>query len=266
VSAVPESPLMSDRGKNVYGLDGETVIVTGSGRGIGAGIAELLCRAGANVVVADIDGDTAQIQAAALNDAGYHASYMQIDVSDEAAVIQAFARVGERQGALWGLVNNAAILDRQLLLETTVDEWERIMAVNARGAFLATREAAKAMIAAGRGGRIVNVASAALIGAITQGHAAYAASKSALAGLTRASAMELVEHAITVNMILPGAVATPGAIQSRGPAPEGPGRRASPLGMCEPEDIGAAAVFFLSPAAGAITNQSLAVDGGWSVT
>lgn len=257
---------MSDRGKRAYGFDGETVIVTGGGRGIGAGIAEVLCEAGANVVVADVDGETARGRAATLKNAGYLASPLQVDVSDEAAVVEAFAQISERRGAPWGLVNNAAILDRQLLLETTVDEWERIMAVNARGAFLATREAAKAMIAAGRGGRIVNVASAALIGAITQGHAAYAASKSALAGLTRASAMELAEHAITVNMILPGAVATPGAIQSSGPAPEGPGRRASPLGMCEPEDIGVAALFFLSPAARAVTNQSLAVDGGWSVT
>lgn len=257
---------MAAHNGGAYGFKGETVIVTGSGRGIGAGIAEILCEAGANVVVADVDGETAQNQAAALRGAGYLASPVQMDVSDEAAVVEAFAQVNARHGALWGLVNNAAILDRQLLLETTVDEWERLMAVNARGAFLTTREAAKAIIAAGRGGRIVNVASASLIGAITRGHAAYATSKSALAGLTRASALELAEHAITVNMILPGAVATPGAIQAKGPAPEGPGRRSSPLGMCVPRDIGMAALFFLSPATGAITNQSLAVDGGWSVT
>jgi NAD(P)-dependent dehydrogenase (short-subunit alcohol dehydrogenase family) len=91
-------------------------------------------------------------------------------------------------------------------------------------------------------------------------------SKGALLGLTRSSAFELAEHKITVNLLLPGGVGTPGAIAAKGPAVEGPARRRPPLGMCEPRDIGAAVYFFASPAARSVTNQTLAVDGGFSVT
>jgi NAD(P)-dependent dehydrogenase (short-subunit alcohol dehydrogenase family) len=122
------------------------------------------------------------------------------------------------------------------------------------------------MVASGKGGRIVHIASAALIGALTQGHAIYASSKAALLGLTRASALELVGHGITVNIVLPGGVATPGAMAAQGPVPEGPGRRMPPLGLSTPRDIGAAVQFLVSPAAEMITNQALAVDGGWSVS
>jgi NAD(P)-dependent dehydrogenase (short-subunit alcohol dehydrogenase family) len=90
--------------------------------------------------------------------------------------------------------------------------------------------------------------------------------KGALLGLSRASAFELADFAITVNTVLPGGVATAGAIGAKGPAAEGPARRQPPLGRCEPRDIAAAVLFFASPAARYITNQVLTVDGGWSVT
>ena len=82
----------------------------------------------------------------------------------------------------------------------------------------------------------------------------------------RAAALELAGHRITVNTILAGGVATPGAMESKGPAPDGPGRRTPPLGMCTPRDIGNAVLFLVSPLSGRVTNQSIAVDGGWSVT
>ena len=87
-----------------------------------------------------------------------------------------------------------------------------------------------------------------------------------MVGLAHASALDLVEQGITVNTVLPGGVATPGSIGAQGPAPDGPARRRPPLGMCEPRDIGAAVLFFASPGAARVTNQTLAVDGGWSVT
>ncbi len=242
------------------------MIVTGGASGIGAGIADVLAEAGATVVIADINGDAAQQKAAALAQAGYQADHVQLNLSDEASIVQAIAVVVAKHGAPWGLVNNAGLQDRQLLLEGTAEEWDRINAVNSRGVFLITREAARAMVAAGNGGRIVNIASAALIGSITMGHAIYAASKAALLGLTRAAAMELAPHKITVNMILPGGVITPGAMGAKGPVPEGPARRMPPFGMSEPRDIGAAVLFLASPLARAITNQTFAVDGGWSVT
>lgn len=253
-------------GKGAYGYDGEVVIVTGAAMGIGAGIADMLAEAGACVIVADIDAARAEENAAALVAAGHLAGHVALDMSDEASIVRAHGQVVERHGAPWALINNAGIQDRQLLLEGTAAECDRVTAVNARGVFLLMREAARAMVDAGAGGRIVNVASAALIGSLTQGHAIYAASKAALLGLMHAAALELVGARITVNTVLPGGVATPGAIGARGPAPEGPARRRPPLGMCEPRDIGAAALFLASPMARSITNQSFAVDGGWSVT
>lgn len=253
-------------GKGAYGYDGEVVIVTGGALGIGGGIADMLAEAGACVIVADIDAVRAEEKAAALCAAGHAAGHVVLDMADEASIVRAHAQVVAGYGAPWGLVNNAGIQDRQLLLEGTAAEWDRVTAVNARGVFLLMREAARAMVAAGAGGRIVNVASAALIGSLTQGHAVYAASKAALLGLMRAAALELADDRITVNTVLPGGVATPGAIGAKGPVPEGPARRRPPLGMCEPRDIGAAVLFLASPLARSITNQSFAVDGGWSVT
>jgi NAD(P)-dependent dehydrogenase (short-subunit alcohol dehydrogenase family) len=104
-------------------------------------------------------------------------------------------------------VNNAGILDRQMLLEGTAQEWDRVHAVNSKGVFLLMREAARAMVEAKAGGRMVNIASAALIGSLTYGHAAYAASKAALVGLMRAAAFELAVHKITVNTIMAGGAA-----------------------------------------------------------
>jgi NAD(P)-dependent dehydrogenase (short-subunit alcohol dehydrogenase family) len=257
---------MSAVGKGAYGFDGEVIVVTGSAMGIGAGIAEVLAEAGATVIIADRDGEKAVEMAATLRLAGLSTDHIQVDVADEASIVRAWADVTQRHGAPWGLVNNAGIQDRQLLLEGTAEEWDRVNAVNSRGVFLITREAAKGMVTAGKGGRIVHVASAALIGSLTKGHAVYASSKAALLGLMRAAALELVEHGITVNTVLPGGVATPGAIGAQGPSPDGPARRRPPLGMCEPRDIGAAVLFLASPMARSVTNQAFAVDGGWSVT
>jgi NAD(P)-dependent dehydrogenase (short-subunit alcohol dehydrogenase family) len=247
-------------------LSGRVAVVTGAARGIGAGIAEVLAEAGATVVIADLDLSGAQAQAARLVKAGGAADAVRVDLSDEASVVRACAEAAARHGALWALVNNAGLQDREGLLEGTAAFWDRMLAINARGAFLMTREAARAMVAAGAGGRIVNIASAALIGQLVKGHAAYASSKAALEGLTRASALDLVQHGVTVNMVLPGGVMTPGAMGAQGPTPEGPAMRMPPLGMCEPRDIGVAVRFFLSPAAGRVTNQTLAVDAGWSIT
>lgn len=253
-------------GSGAYGFAGEVVVVTGAAMGIGAGIADVLAEAGATVVIADRDGAKAEEKAQAILEAGLKASWVQVDMAEERSIVAAFDAVAARHGPLWGLVNNAGIQDRQMLLEGTAEEWDRVTAVNSRGVFLASREAGRAMVGGGKGGRIVHVASAALIGALTQGHAIYASSKAALLGLMRASALELAEHRITVNTVLPGGVATPGAIAAKGPVPEGPGRRRPPLGMCDARDIGAAVLFLASPMARSITNQTVAVDGGWSVS
>jgi 2-deoxy-D-gluconate 3-dehydrogenase len=249
-----------------FDLGKKVAIVTGGASGIGTGIAAVLAEANATIVIADQNVEAARREAAALTQAGHRAGFVHVDLADEASIVGACARVVSDHGTPWILVNNAGIQDRELLLEGTAEQWDRMNAVNARGPFLMTREVAGAMIKAGEGGRIINIATVGLRGGIIKGLAAYVGSKGALTALSSASAFELAEHKITVNTVLPGGVATPGAITAKGPPPDGPGRRQPPLGWCEPRDIGAAVYFFATPAARYVTNQVICVDGGFSVT
>ena len=258
---------MTDAPANPFRFDGRVVIVTGGASGIGVGIAEVLAEAGATVVIADRQVEAARQVAARLTAAGHGADSVALDLVDEDSVVRACADVVARHGTPWALVNNAGIQDRELLLEGTAAEWDRMNAVNGRGAFLMTREVARAMVAKGDGGSIVNVATAGLVGSIVKGLVSYVGSKGAMLGLSHASAFELSEYRITVNTVLPGGVGTPGAINAKGPPPEGPARRPLPLGkLCDPRDIGAAVAFFASPGARMVTNQVISVDGGFSVS
>jgi len=252
----------------MFNLSGKTALVTGGASGIGIGITEALGQSGAMVVIADRDASGAASQAEKLRDAGYAADFVQLDLADEASVIQACAEVVAKHGAPWALINNAGLQDRESLLEGTLAAWERTLAVNARGPFLMMRETGRAMRDAGNGGRIVNIASCALIGQLVEGLTIYSASKGGLLAMSRTAGLELAEYGITVNTVLPGGVATPGAMKahSSGPDAKGPARRPPLLGMCEPRDIGAAVLFFASLEARFITNQVLAVDAGWSLT
>lgn len=248
---------------DLFSLEGRVVIVTGGAMGIGAGIVRILAGAGAHVAIADRDLAGAEALASELPGARAFA----VDMASEEAIVALSAAVVEAMGTPWALVNNAGIQDRQLLLEGTAEEWDRMNAINARGPFLLTREVARAMIAGGKnGGRIVNLASCSLWGQAIYGLASYMGSKGALAALTKASALELAEHGITVNTVLPGGVGTPGAMNAQGPEAKGPARRMPALGFCTPEDIAGAVLYFVTPAARYATNQVLCVDAGWSVT
>lgn len=249
-----------------FNLAGRVAVVTGGASGYGAGICEVLAEAGATVVIADIAADGAAAMAESLRAEGSTADWVALDLADEASVVAAMAQIVERHGAPWLLVNNAGMQNREALLDMTAEHWDRAHAVNARGAFLIAREAAKAMVAGGAGGRIVNVASAWLRGMMVIGGAAYGASKGSLAAFSSGAALELAPHGITVNTVLPGGAATPGAIHATGPSPEGPGRRQGAFGLCDGRDLGAAVLYFAAPAAAKVTNQQLAVDGGFSIS
>ncbi|WP_263998394.1 SDR family NAD(P)-dependent oxidoreductase [Mycobacterium yunnanensis] len=240
--------------------------MTGGARGIGARVAAVLAEAGATVIVADIDYTGAQRTAAAFVEGGLAAHAVCVDVSDESSVMAFCVNLVSEHGTPWLLVNNAGLQDREVLFKETVAQWDRINAVNARGAFLMTRELGQAMAIAGGGGRIVNIASNVLRGSLIKGEAAYAASKGALLALSSVSAFELSEHAITVNTILPGSVFTPGSMGSRGPQLEGPALRQAPFGLVDGRQIGTAVLFFALPISRGITNQALAVDAGFSIS
>lgn len=249
-----------------FALDGRVALITGAASGIGAGTAKLLAEAGAVVALADRDLEGAEQVAAEVRTAGGNAAAFAVDLADAAACEQLVDAVAAQLGTPWILVNNAGLHDRELLVDSTTEHWERIVAVNARAPLLLTAAASRRMIAAGQGGRIVNVASASLVGQMVKGLAAYMSSKGAMAAMTQAAAFELAEHGITVNTVLPGGVDSRGARNATGPAPEGPARRMPPLGFCTPQDIAGAVLYFASPAARLATNQVLCVDGGWTVT
>lgn len=190
---------------------GKTVVVTGSGRqkGLGQGILQRFADEGANCVVSDVViGDEAEAVAAELRGRGVHAVTVACDVSDpaqcDALVEQAVAAFGR----IDVMVNNAGIgFMMKPLLDVVSDDWAKVIAVNLSGAFYCTQAAARAMVSAGKGGRIINIASQAAKTGFPH-LAAYVSSKHGMVGLTRASAVELGAHGITVNAVCPNHVTT----------------------------------------------------------
>ena len=266
---------MNDTLNSLFDLSGTVAVVTGAGRGIGRAVAELFSRAGAKVAVADIDEASARGVADAIVTAGGEAVAVRADVSDEASVKSMYAVAIERLGGLDSVVHAAAIFPKYALLDITVEQWDRIHAVNLRGTMLVMREAIRHMQAAGRGGSIVNISSVSGERELVFHNAAYGASKAGMTNLTRVAALEFGADKIRVNAVLPGGTATEGAMSAakdmaaRGLEMKGPitlpGR--VPLGMMgAPEDVAAACLFFASPASKQITGQSLAVDGGFMVS
>ena len=189
-------------------LKNRVALITGGGRGIGAATAEALARKGARVIVAsrtqtELTATVARIQAAGLD-----ATSILLDVADEAAVDAAFAKIAVEFGRLDMLVNNAAILLSGPFAEMPMVDWDRLLAVNLRGAVLCARQAFRLMRE--RGGTIVNVSSLGGVPGTEKfpGYAAYTVSKFALTGLTEALAAEGREYRIRVNAVAPGAVDT----------------------------------------------------------
>jgi len=252
--------------EELFSLKGKLALVTGGSAGIGLGIAEVLAGAGAKVVITGRNIENAEEAAAKLRGAGLDVAAQRLDPADEQSVVEACREVIAAHGTPWILVNNAGKQDGELLLEGTAEHWDATYATNLRGPYLVTREIGRAMVEAGEGGRIVNIGSRVVQGRMMAGLGAYVSSKSGMLGLSMASATELVEHGITVNTLLPGGVMTPGTMAATH-VPVAPDKLPPkpPMGMSNPQDIGAAVLFFASPAAHKITNQVVGLDAGFSV-
>jgi meso-butanediol dehydrogenase / (S,S)-butanediol dehydrogenase / diacetyl reductase len=251
-------------------LDGRTCVVTGAGRGIGRGIAARLAEEGANVAIADIDADGA---ARAAQEVGGEALGVACDVGDRASVQAAIAAAVQRFGRLDVMFNNAGVSQTVRFLDTTEDDWERIMRVNGRGVLLGMQEAAHQFKRQGGGGKIVNTASIAGKSGFPL-FAAYSASKFAVIGLTQAGARALAEDKVTVNAFCPGVVTTElweqlddefiaiGETQRKGEALESFGAGILAGRLSTPDDITGLALFLASSDSDYITGQAINVDGG----
>lgn len=251
--------------QKLYGLDGQVAIVTGAAQGMGAAIARYLAGVGASVVVADINTALAETVAANIVTQGGKARAYTVDMGDEASITALVAATRADFGRLDILVNNAGVQDRNFIEDTTSAFWDRTMGVNLRGPFIATRETIKVMRADGTRGRIVNTASNSAFHATAASLFAYSTSKAAVAGLTRATAIEVVGDGIRVNAVCPGNTATPGQLTSTGPAfaPEVIAGFMPPIGRAgTPDDIASAVLFLASDASAFVTGQTLVADGG----
>jgi 3-oxoacyl-[acyl-carrier protein] reductase len=241
-------------------LAGKKAVVTGAGSGIGREIAMRFSAVGAKVAVCDVVMEAADKVAGEIAGVGGQAHAYAIDVSDFAAVQQLCERVVADLGGIDILVNNAGITRDNLLLRMTEAEFDRVIAVNLKGAFNFTRACFRGMMK-NRRGRIINIAS--IMGQMGNvGQANYAAAKAGIIGLTKSAAKELASRNVTVNAVAPGYIATAMTEKLDAATREAyiagiPLKRAG-----TPEDVANACLFLASDLAGYVTGQVLRVDGG----
>jgi D-sorbitol dehydrogenase (acceptor) len=250
-------------------LGGRSALITGAARGIGAAFARAYAAEGATVAIGDVDMARAESTAAEIGAAAYA---VRLDVTDQASIDAAVAAVADRAGALDILVNNAAVFDLAPIVEITRESYDRLFRINVAGTLFTLQAAARQMIAQGRGGKIINMASQ----AGRRGEplvAIYCATKAAVISITQSAGLNLIGHRINVNAIAPGVVegehwehvdALFATYENR---PVGEKRRlvgeAVPYGrMGRAEDLTGMAVFLASADADYIVAQTYNVDGG----
>ncbi|MCQ4046327.1 3-oxoacyl-ACP reductase FabG [Streptantibioticus rubrisoli] len=246
--------------------EARVAIVTGAARGIGAATAVRLAAEGRAVAVLDLDEAACKGTVEKITSAGGKAIAVGADVSDEAQVAAAVAKVAEELGAPTILVNNAGVLRDNLLFKMSASDWDTVMNVHLRGAFLMTRAVQKHMVDA-KFGRVVNLSSSSALG--NRGQANYSTAKAGLQGFTKTLAIELGKFGVTANAVAPGFIATDMTAATaarvgmdfeafqKAAASQIPVQRVG-----QPEDIAGAIAFFTSDQAGFVSGQVLYVAGG----
>ena len=244
-------------------LQGKVAIITGGARGQGAAEARMFTREGAKVVFGDILDDDGRKVEAEIAAAGGEAVYVRLDVTDEDAWREAVGTAVSRFGKVDILVNNAGIASWNAGDDATVEEWDRIMEINAKGVFLGTKAVIPAMRAAG-GGSIINISSISGMVGQTNIHPGYNASKGAVRILTKSTAVQHAAEGIRCNSIHPGPVKTP--MTERGwsdPVWLQAMRRRTPLGRyADPDEIAYGVLFLASDESSFMTGSEVVIDGG----
>lgn len=247
----------------LFDLTGRTALITGSARGLGYGFAQGLAEAGAKVVINARNTEQVAQAVVQLRAQGHDAQGLPFDVTDEAAVDAAFASLDQQGIAIDILINNAGIQHRVPLVDLELKDWQRVIDTNLTSAFIVGKQAAKRMIARGRGGKVIN------IGSLTSEAARatvgpYTAAKGGIKMLTRAMAAEWTEHGIQANAIGPGYMATEmNTALLQNPAFDTWVKTRTPARRWgRPDELAGTAVYLASAASDYVSGQIIYVDGG----
>ncbi len=240
-------------------LQNRTIIVTGSGRNIGEGIAHTLADEGARVAVVDIIRERAEAVADSIN-AAHDAAALPIgcDVTNSSDVQAMVARVVDAWGDIYALVNNVGVVDRKGILETDESEWDRVINISLKSVFLVSKYVAQRMVAQGSGGRIINIGSTSGLAGRSNA-VAYPSAKAGVYNLTRSLAIQLAPYGIRVNTVTPNRIRTeaePGAPARSWQVTNLVGRQGTP------QDVAGVVAFLASDEADFITGSDITVDGG----
>ena len=244
-------------------LEGKVALISGGARGQGAVEARMFAEEGASVVIGDILDDQGRQTEAELQELGYNVTYVHLDVTSESDWEEAVQSAVDTYGKLDVLLNNAGILIRKNIEETTEDDWDRIFAVNAKGVFLGTKAAIPAMRDAG-GGSIINISSTAGLVGSPNGSASYTATKGAVRLFTKSTAIQHAREGIRCNSIHPGPIETDMIADTlNDPANMALRMQRLPLGRVgKPSEIAYGAIYLASDESSFVTGSELVIDGG----